>query len=70
MNGVAMRTTLDLPEALVSEAMKVSRQRTKTGAIIMALEDLVRKGRLRELSRFKGKVDLDIDVPALRKRSQ
>jgi hypothetical protein len=50
--------------------MKVSRQRTKTGVIIMALEDLVRKGRLRELSRFKGKVDLDIDVPALRKRPQ
>jgi Arc/MetJ family transcription regulator len=63
-----MRTTLDLPEELLAEAMEVSHQRTKTGVIIAALEDLVRKSRLRSLKRFKGKLDLDVDLHALRKR--
>ena len=64
-----MRTTLDLPEALVTEAMKASHQATKTAVIITALQDLVRKNRLQQLSRFKGRVDLDVDLDAVRKRA-
>jgi Arc/MetJ family transcription regulator len=64
-----MRTTLDLPDTLIAEAMKVSHQRTKTAVIVTALEDLVRKNRIHELTKFKGKVDLDIDLKALRKRT-
>ncbi|MCA9438862.1 MAG: type II toxin-antitoxin system VapB family antitoxin [Candidatus Omnitrophica bacterium] len=63
-----MRTTLDLPEDLIDEAMKVSHQRTKTSMIIAALEDYVRKHRLKELKRYKGAVDLDIDLDSLRNR--
>ncbi|MDA0323559.1 MAG: type II toxin-antitoxin system VapB family antitoxin [Verrucomicrobia bacterium] len=63
-----MRTTLDLPEELMAAAMKASHQRTKTAVIVAALEDLVRKSRVRNLRNFKGKVDLDIEVNALRKR--
>lgn len=63
-----MRTTLDLPEALLAEAMKVTRHRTKTALIIAALEDLVRKSRIQGLRKYKGKVDLDLDLDALRKR--
>ena len=40
-----MRTTLDLPDELVHHAMKASHQKTKTAAIIAALQDLVRKSR-------------------------
>lgn len=64
-----MRTTLDLPDQLVAEAMKATHQRTKTAVIVTALEDLVRKSRIRGLTKFKGKVDLDIDLNTLRKRS-
>jgi hypothetical protein len=63
-----MRTTLDLPEALLRDAMKASHQKTKTAAIITALQDLVRKSRLQELRRFRGRVDVDLDVNILRKR--
>ncbi len=63
-----MRTTLDLPEDLIDEAMKVSHQRTKTSMIIAALEDYVRKHRLQELKRYKGAIDLDIDLDRLRDR--
>jgi len=64
-----MRTTLDLPDALVDDALRVSHQRTKTAVIITALRELVRKSRLQELKRFKGRVDLDLDLSALRKRA-
>ncbi len=63
-----MRTTLDLPEDLIDEAMKVSHQRTKTSMIIAALEDYVGKHRLQELKRYKGAIDLDIDLDRLRDR--
>ena len=63
-----MRTTLDLPESLIAEAMELSHQRTKTAVIITALEDFVRKGRIRALKKFKGKVDLAVELDALRKR--
>jgi hypothetical protein len=64
-----MRTTIDLPEPLVKEAMKMSHQRTKTGMIITALEDFVRKNRLQGLKKFRGRIDMDIDLDKLRKRS-
>jgi Arc/MetJ family transcription regulator len=63
-----MRTTLDLPDKLMADAMKVTHQRTKTAVIVTALEDLVRKNRIRKLSSFRGKVDLNIDLDASRKR--
>ena len=63
-----MRTTLDLPSSLIDEAMKLSNQKTKTAVIISALEESVRKTRISDLKRYKGKVDLDIDLNTLRKR--
>ncbi len=63
-----MRTTLDLPEPLLKEAMKVSPHHTKTAVIIAALEDLVRKQRIKNIKQFKGKLDLDINLDTLRNR--
>ena len=63
-----MRTTLDIPATLITEAMKLSHQKTKTAVIINALEDFVRKTRINGLKKYKGKIDLDINLNALRKR--
>jgi hypothetical protein len=63
-----MRTTLDLPGPLIAEAMRLSHQKTKTAVIISALEDFVRKTRISGLKKYKGKVDIDIDLNTLRKR--
>lgn len=63
-----MRTTLDLPEELLIEAMKVTQIKTKTKVIITALEDLIRKSKISELKGFKGKIDLGIDLNDLRGR--
>ena len=63
-----MRTTLDLPEKLVDNAMKASQINTKTKVIIKALEELIRKSEISALKEFKGKVDLTIDMDAVRGR--
>ncbi len=60
----AVRTTLDLPD----EVLKVSHLKTKTALIIAALEELVRKNRIQEIKSYKGKVDLEVDLDALRDR--
>ena len=64
----AMRTTLDLPGQLVEEALKLSHQKTKTAVIISALEDFVRKARISDIKKYRGKIDLDIDLNSLRDR--
>ncbi len=64
-----MRTTLDLPEDLVREAMRAARVKTKTKAITIALEELIQRSRLAELKKYRGKVDLDIDLNELRDRN-
>ena len=63
-----MRTTLDLPEELIDEAMKATQINTKTKVIITALEDLIRKSKISGLKKFKGKVDLEIDMNNIRGR--
>lgn len=63
-----MRTTLDLPEDLLQEAMQATQIQTKTKVIITALEELVRKSKISGLKKFKGKVDLEIDLDLVRGR--
>ena len=63
-----MRTTLDLPNDLLEEAMKATHLETKAKVIIMALEELIRKTKIAELKEFKGKIDLGIDLSTIRGR--
>ncbi len=63
-----MRTTLDIPNNLVQEAMRVTQMKTKTRVIVKALEELIKKSKIAELKDFKGKIDLNIDLDALRDR--
>ena len=63
-----MRTTLDLPEALVEEARTILGGKSKTDAIIFALRDLVRRKRIEELKSLLGRVQLDVDLAHSRRR--
>ena len=63
-----MRTTLNLPEALLQEALETTNAKNKTQVIILALEELIRRHHLAKLKQFKGKIDLDIDINTLRGR--
>ena len=63
-----MRTTLDLPEALIDEAMALTHIQTKTDLIKTALQNLIQKEKIKDLKKYFGKVNLDIDLTVLRKR--
>ena len=63
-----MRTTLDLPSALVDEARSVLGFKSKTDTIVLALRELVRRRRIDELKDLLGRVELDVDVARSRRR--
>jgi Arc/MetJ family transcription regulator len=63
-----MRTTLDLPEDLLEEARAALGFKSKTDTIVLALRELVRRQRLEELKTLMGRVRLEVDVPASRRR--
>jgi metal-responsive CopG/Arc/MetJ family transcriptional regulator len=63
-----MRTTLDLPEKLIEEAMKTTHIAKKTDLIKVALQNLIQKEKSKNLKEYFGKVDLDIDLDAMRNR--
>ncbi len=63
-----MRTTIDLPEELIAEAMRLTKAGTKTAVIKEALKNLIQRERIRDLKKYYGKISLDIDLDRLRKR--
>ena len=63
-----MRTTLDLPEDLVEEARRALGFKSKTDTVVLALSELIRRRRLDELKELLGAVQLEIDLPASRRR--
>lgn len=63
-----MKITLDLPEDLLAEAMKVTHAKNRTQVIVTALKQLIRREKSAELKQFKGSIDLDINLNAIRAR--
>ena len=63
-----MRTTLELPDVLVNEALELTNITTKTELIKFALENVIRREKIKELTDYFGKLDLDIDIDKLRNR--
>jgi Arc/MetJ family transcription regulator len=63
-----MRTTLEIPEELIEEAMKLTGAKTKSQLITDALKEKIEKIKRQRLLTFKGKIDLDIDLDVLRDR--
>ncbi|MHB8846440.1 MAG: type II toxin-antitoxin system VapB family antitoxin [Nitrospirota bacterium] len=56
-----MKTTLNIPEELVKRTMKLSKSKTKTAAIIMAMEEYVRRKKLEDIIGMKGKLRFSDD---------
>ena len=63
-----MRTTLDLPETLIAEALALTHIQTKTDLIKTALINLIQKEKIKDIKNYFGKIDLEIDLNTLRKR--
>lgn len=65
-----MRTTLDLPEELLNEARRVLGFKSKTDTVVLSLTELVRRRRIDELKALAGKVELELDLEASRRRAR
>ena len=65
-----MRTTLDLPEALVDQAREVLGFKSKTDTIVYALNEVVRRGHVHGLKALFGKVHIELDMDKLRDRQR
>jgi Arc/MetJ family transcription regulator len=63
-----MRTTLDVPENLLSEAQRLLNFKSKTDTVIFSLRELIRRKRIEELKDMAGSIQLDIDVERSRRR--
>jgi len=63
-----MLTTVDLPEKLIEEAMAFTRIKTQTDLIKTALQNLIQKEKLKELKKYYGTIDLEIDLDTIRDR--
>lgn len=63
-----MRTTLNLDDEALSGAMSLSEGKTKTEVINEALREYARRRELRELLRWRGKVEWEGDIDELRGR--
>jgi len=65
-----MRTTIDIPEDLMNEAMRVTNFPTKTALIKNALQNIIQKNKIKLLRNYKGKIDLNIDLNIVRDRDE
>jgi hypothetical protein len=63
-----MRTTLDLPERLIEDAMSITHAKTKTELIKIALENIINQEKRKNIRKYHGKINLDIDLDELRER--
>jgi len=56
-----MRATLNIPDDLLNEVQNISKEKSKTKAIVTAMEAYVREKKMMELRALRGKMTLDYD---------
>ena len=58
---IIMRATLNIPDSLIKDLLRVTGERKKTKAICIALDDYIRSRRKEKLLALSGKVQFDLD---------
>lgn len=56
-----MRATLNIPDDLLSEVQKISKEKSKTKAIVTAMAAYVRDRKMTELLALRGKMTINYD---------
>ena len=56
-----MRATMNLPDPLIDDLLKVSGEKKKTRAICLAIEEYIRRRRKEKLLSLSGKINIDLD---------
>lgn len=61
-----MRTTINVPDSVLAELMRLTGTRTRTEAVTRALSEWARRRKLDRLLALRGKLTFDGDLEALR----
>lgn len=56
-----MRATLSIPDELIFDVQRLSGERSKTKAVIVAMQEFVKEKKLEKLLALKGKVEIAYD---------
>ncbi len=56
-----MRATLNIPDELISEVQKIAKEKSKTKAIITAMQEFIKQKKTQDLIALRGKVKIDYD---------
>ena len=62
-----MKTTIDIPEKELADAIRFTRARTKREAVVVALQDFNRRKRMAELVKHAGTCEQLIDTSELQR---
>lgn len=54
-----MKTTLNIPEDLIREAMSLSKHRTKTETVLVALQEYIRQKKIDKILGQEGKLQFE-----------
>lgn len=54
-----MGTTLELPEGVLSDVVRISGKKKKSEAVRIALEDYIQKNALKRLFELRGKIEIE-----------
>jgi len=66
-----MRTTIEIPDALMHKALQTSKAKTKTMVIVLGLQELIRHHELAQLRRMVRRgMRLTVDFDRSRERSR
>lgn len=54
-----MRATLNIPDDILQEVQKISGEKSKTKAIIVAMQEYVRQKKIKQLLALRGKIQIE-----------
>jgi hypothetical protein len=54
-----MKTTLNIPEDLIKKAMSLSKHRTKTATVLVALQEYIRQKQIDKILEQEGKLQFE-----------
>jgi len=56
-----MRATLNIPDELIAEVQNITGAKSRTKAVVTAVQEFIRKKRMEELLALKGRIEIDYD---------
>lgn len=65
-----MKETIDIPEDLLQDVMNILNSKSKSETIIKALSKIKTLNERQKIHKYKGKLNLDVDLDTLRSRNE